>query len=211
MAWSIKHARLIVQGKHGNIDQDHLTKPLSLLPSISSQYYIIDGWPELLLGVCEHHTCPETHVCEFRYIDLYPTYTCVLYDLTTVPSATPLSPTNGCTNVLPAVSEVIFNSTTVRFSPVACVHSPGTTMGTLLHNYRDEQIDWFNMQPIIEGCAGLAYTNSYRYFGIEFYGECWADGVFVEASHSKIPANQCDSETYLAVGVENVICVYEVL
>ncbi|XP_060066788.1 uncharacterized protein LOC132547055 [Ylistrum balloti] len=187
---------------------DHLGEPQALSTSVTSQYYIIDGWPELLLGGCQQHSCPATHVCEDQFLSVDPTFRCVEYEISTT---TPLSPTIGCTNLLPAVSEVIANSELVTFSPVACVYSPGMTFETLLHNYRNGQFNWFNLQPVIDGCAVLAHTNSYKYFGIEFYGECWVGNDFVESSHEMIPADQCDSKTYRAVGTENVICVYEVL
>ncbi|XP_033763099.1 uncharacterized protein LOC117344463 [Pecten maximus] len=188
--------------------EDHLSKPQSLSLSVTSHYYIIDGWPEFFLGGCQNHTCSETHVCVVLFQGLSPTYTCIKYDLT---STTPVAYTIGCTNVFPAITEVVVNSVTVRFSPMACVYSPGITLTTFLHSYRDSTLDWFNFRPVIEGCAGLAHTSSFKYFGIEFFGECWADTAFVEASHTKIPADECHAKTYLQAGIANVICVYEIL
>ncbi|XP_069107355.1 uncharacterized protein [Argopecten irradians] len=183
--------------------ENHIRKPEALSSSVTSKYYIIDGWPEFFLSGCEYHTCPETHVCVVNFQGLTPSYTCVEYSQPTY--------TIGCTNLFTQESVVTINSSTVRFSPVTCVDSVGDTFGTFIHNYRDGTFDWFNMRPIIEGCAGLAQAQSLRYFGIEFFGECWVAGTFVESSHTKIPANDCNTKTYLGVGGANVVCVYEII
>ena len=36
-------------------------------------------------------------------------------------------------------------------------------------------IDWYNIRGMVTRCAERAYERGYRYFGIQFYGECWGD------------------------------------
>eukprot|EP00794_Sanderia_malayensis_P014098 gene14098-15570_t len=43
----------------------------------------------------------------------------------------------------------------------------------LYANFRN-QIDWSNMNETIKQCADGADHNGYRWFGIQFYGECWS-------------------------------------
>ena len=38
-----------------------------------------------------------------------------------------------------------------------------------------KQIDWWNMRAIVTKCAERAFVRGYRYFGVQFYGECWGD------------------------------------
>ena len=48
-----------------------------------------------------------------------------------------------------------------------------------LANFRSEITDWNNFDLIIEACSKLSRQKGYRYFGIQFYGECWS-GEIVE-------------------------------
>ena len=44
----------------------------------------------------------------------------------------------------------------------------------LYANLRDK-IDWYNLRSMVTKCAERAYERGYKYFGIQFYGECWGD------------------------------------
>jgi len=37
------------------------------------------------------------------------------------------------------------------------------------------QLDWWNMRAIVTKCAERAFVRGYKYFGVQFYGECWGD------------------------------------
>lgn len=37
------------------------------------------------------------------------------------------------------------------------------------------QIDWWNMRSMVTKCAERAFVRGYKYFGVQFYGECWGD------------------------------------
>lgn len=119
--------------------------------------------------------------------------------------------------MLTLLSEIVVDSVTVRYSPVTCVRSVRTlgnpnALAILLKSYRsDPNFDWYDMTPVIEGCAHEAYVASYPYFGIEYYGECWADQVFVESAHTKVQAEQCATDTYLGVGGNFVMCIFQIV
>lgn len=36
-------------------------------------------------------------------------------------------------------------------------------------------IDWHNLRSLVTRCAERAFELGYRYFGVQFYGECWGD------------------------------------
>lgn len=35
------------------------------------------------------------------------------------------------------------------------------------------QVDWHNMRSMVTKCAEGAHALGYKYFGIQFFGECW--------------------------------------
>ena len=46
-------------------------------------------------------------------------------------------------------------------------------MPVLYKNFRDE-INWNSMSKTVSQCARVAYHSGYKYFGVQFYGECWS-------------------------------------
>lgn len=60
----------------------------------------------------------------------------------------------------------------------------------LLKNFRS-QIDWYNLNKIINACAKQAKENGYLYFGVQFYGECWS-GPLAHMTYNKDgPSTEC--------------------
>lgn len=52
--------------------------------------------------------------------------------------------------------------------------SSDRALDNLYANLR-KQIDWWNRRAIVTKCAERAFVRGYRYFGVQFYGECWGD------------------------------------
>lgn len=46
-------------------------------------------------------------------------------------------------------------------------------MPTLYANFRPYK-DWNNLNATIRQCAYVARDIGYKYFGVQFYGECWS-------------------------------------
>ncbi|XP_028414604.1 MAM and LDL-receptor class A domain-containing protein 2-like, partial [Dendronephthya gigantea] len=49
----------------------------------------------------------------------------------------------------------------------------------LIANLRDK-IDWYDMQKTVRECACVAYDKGYKYFAVQFYGECWGARSLIE-------------------------------
>ncbi|XP_028407315.1 uncharacterized protein LOC114529947 [Dendronephthya gigantea] len=49
----------------------------------------------------------------------------------------------------------------------------------LIANLRDK-IDWYDMQKTVKECACVAYDKGYKYFAVQFYGECWGARSMIE-------------------------------
>ncbi|XP_028412231.1 MAM and LDL-receptor class A domain-containing protein 1-like [Dendronephthya gigantea] len=49
----------------------------------------------------------------------------------------------------------------------------------LIANLRDK-IDWYDMQKTVRECACVAYDKGYKYFAVQFYGECWGARSMIE-------------------------------
>ncbi|XP_068750199.1 uncharacterized protein [Montipora capricornis] len=63
----------------------------------------------------------------------------------------------------------------ITYKPVGCFKdrfSP-RAMPELLKNFRGT-IDWNHLDKIVEKCAEEAMNKRQEYFGIQFWGECWA-------------------------------------
>lgn len=52
--------------------------------------------------------------------------------------------------------------------------SDDRALNKLYANLRS-QIDWWNMRSMVTKCAERAFVRGYKYFGVQFYGECWGD------------------------------------
>lgn len=44
-----------------------------------------------------------------------------------------------------------------------------------LFAYLRSEVDWYNLRSMVTKCAERAWKRGFRYFGIQFYGECWGD------------------------------------
>lgn len=45
----------------------------------------------------------------------------------------------------------------------------------MVKNYRwPVQLDWTKLNKTIEACAREVRKKDYKYFGLQFYGECWS-------------------------------------
>ncbi|KAK3735071.1 hypothetical protein QZH41_010780 [Actinostola sp. cb2023] len=70
---------------------------------------------------------------------------------------------------------ILLKATAVKYKSIGCYkdsHRPPRPLPKLLANLRP-YIKWNNFENIVSMCAKLAESKGYRYFGIEFYGECW--------------------------------------
>ncbi|XP_022808637.1 uncharacterized protein LOC111345619 [Stylophora pistillata] len=44
-----------------------------------------------------------------------------------------------------------------------------------MYAYLRGNIDWHNLRSMVTRCAERAFELGYRYFGVQYYGECWGD------------------------------------
>ena len=49
----------------------------------------------------------------------------------------------------------------------------------LIVNLRNK-IDWYDLQKTVRECACVAHENGYKYFAVQFYGECWGSRDFIK-------------------------------
>lgn len=47
-------------------------------------------------------------------------------------------------------------------------------LSTMYANLR-KQIDWQNLRSMVTKCAERAFALGFKYFGVQFFGECWGD------------------------------------
>ncbi|XP_076079148.1 uncharacterized protein LOC143049372 [Mytilus galloprovincialis] len=179
--------------------EDHNTQPDSLIASKdSTQYYSIDGIDEKILGRCAGHTCADDLVCEPNPYGLSAPYQCVV--------SVVCVPTDGCTNCMQSK----FTMATFDYQPVGCFSAVGNQnpLPTLLLSLRST-IDWYNLRLTIDACANLAHNSNYKYFGIEFWGECWVSTSFNSSGFSLIPGQSCETKCPKGVADEHIMFVYE--
>ncbi|XP_028407338.1 uncharacterized protein LOC114529965 [Dendronephthya gigantea] len=43
-----------------------------------------------------------------------------------------------------------------------------------------DKIDWYDMQKTVREYACVAYDKGYKYFAVQFYGECWGARSMIE-------------------------------
>ncbi|CAG2225513.1 unnamed protein product [Mytilus edulis] len=181
--------------------EDHNTQSASLTASTdSTQYYGIADIDENLLGRCAGHTCADDLVCEPHPYGLSTPYQCVV--------SVVCVPTDGCTNCMQSK----FTMTTFDYQPVGCFSAVGNQnpLPTLLLSLRST-IDWYNLQLTIDECANLAHNTRYKYFGIEFWGECWVSTLFNQSRFSLILGQNCETKCPLGVADEHIMFVYEIV
>jgi len=63
----------------------------------------------------------------------------------------------------------------------------------LIANFRIQKpyIDWTNITRTIHHCAQAAQSKDYVYFGIQFWGECWASHTGHVTYDKHGPSNNC--------------------
>ncbi|CAH3029853.1 unnamed protein product [Porites evermanni] len=62
------------------------------------------------------------------------------------------------------------------YEPVGCFHDSAVEprpLPELLGNFRSE-LDWQNVKSVVDKCAELAKEKGYKFFAIQYYGECWS-------------------------------------
>ena len=69
----------------------------------------------------------------------------------------------------------LFLNIALKYTPLGCFNDDGynRALPKFLKNFRS-QINWKNISLTIEACAEVAQQHNVEYFGIQFYGECWA-------------------------------------
>lgn len=73
-----------------------------------------------------------------------------------------------------------------EFRPIGCFVDSGATprpIPKLVANFRGN-IDWHNLNKTVLECARRVNSKGFRYFGIQFYGECWS-GENAELTYNK--------------------------
>lgn len=93
------------------------------------------------------------------------------------------------------------------FEPVGCFLDSGISprpMPLLLKDFRPE-MNWNNIEAVIEQCAGLTHNKSLIYFGLKYYGQCWSGATAGQTYSRDGPAESC----VRGVGVESTYFVYK--
>lgn len=73
-----------------------------------------------------------------------------------------------------------------EFKPVGCFRDGGRRprpLPKLIANFRGD-IDWLNLNNTIAECARRVSEKGFRYFGLQFYGECWS-GMNAHRTYNK--------------------------
>lgn len=73
-----------------------------------------------------------------------------------------------------------------EFRPIGCFVDSGAIprpIPKLVANFRGN-IDWHNLNKTVLECARRVNSKGFRYFGIQFYGECWS-GENAELTYNK--------------------------
>lgn len=52
------------------------------------------------------------------------------------------------------------------------IDRPGQRTMQLLRK-RPRRINWLHLEPLVDRCYRIAKENKFKYFGLQFYGECW--------------------------------------
>lgn len=86
-------------------------------------------------------------------------------------------------------------------------HMTSRRVPVFLKSYRGSSLfDWNNMLPTIEQCAQLAHKSGYKYFAIQFYGECWAGDASVANTYDTAEAS---TNCFSGTGASGVNFVYK--
>ncbi|KAJ7327711.1 hypothetical protein OS493_026589 [Desmophyllum pertusum] len=93
------------------------------------------------------------------------------------------------------------------FESVGCFLDSGISprpMPLLLKDFRQE-MNWNNIEAVIELCGGLAHNKSLSYFGLQYYGQCWSGATAGQTYSRDGPAETC----VRGVGLESTYFVYK--
>jgi len=73
------------------------------------------------------------------------------------------------------------------------------------------EIDWYNLRSMITKCAERAWSRGFRYFGIQFYGECWSDEEAETryAMHGEVDASNTEQNCLEGTGMHWANFVYK--
>jgi len=96
----------------------------------------------------------------------------------------------------------------VKYEGVGCFKDrEPRSLPELIGNFRPS-IDWHDLKSsVIDRCAKTAKAKGYKYFGIQFYGECWS-GPHAEDTYRKYgPSDKC----WVGVGGEGTNMVHRII
>ncbi|RUS89557.1 hypothetical protein EGW08_002675, partial [Elysia chlorotica] len=102
---------------------------------------------------------------------------------------------------------------------VGCYHSDGQMAALPKNNVLNLRgtIDWQkwadagNAGDLIKTCAQVAAQRNMKYFGVEFYGECYFGNTLNKTPPKVTTVDGCDKYCGFDVGGANAMVVYEVL
>ncbi|CAB3997630.1 astacin-like metalloendopeptidase, partial [Paramuricea clavata] len=78
-----------------------------------------------------------------------------------------------------ALDDIYFRETPCGAERLGCFNDRyGRALPDLIVNLRDK-IDWHDMQKTVRECACTAHEQGYKYFAVQFYGECWGSRDFI--------------------------------
>ncbi|KXJ15080.1 scavenger receptor cysteine-rich type 1 protein M130 [Exaiptasia diaphana] len=78
-------------------------------------------------------------------------------------------------------------------------------LSDMYYNARDTgEIDWFNIRSLVTLCAEHAHARGYKYFGIQFFGECWGS----KTGHLDFDIHGKGTNCYEGVGAQSHNFVY---
>ncbi|XP_031570928.1 uncharacterized protein LOC116305210 [Actinia tenebrosa] len=79
------------------------------------------------------------------------------------------------------------------------------SMSLLYLNLRS-QVDWYDLKKTVQGCANAARERRFKYFGVQFFGECWGGPSAGKTFARNGPSNKC----WNGVGQQWANAVYRV-
>ena len=134
---------------------------------------------------------------------------CSLYDKTGSSPLLLFIGFSSCTRILFVIFPLILApQPLLRYRGLGCFNDGDPpAWSELAKNFRNEGIDWSNIDDTIQKCAKFVFDNfpDNKMFALEFYGECWT-GREAEHSYDKYGAS---SECWNNVGKEHAFYAYE--
>lgn len=101
----------------------------------------------------------------------------------------------------------------ISFKEIPCLEAIGCyrdrpgirALPELVKNLRPT-IDWFHIDETIASCSKLVQSKGYKYFGLQFYGECWS-GSADYGKYGVAPPENC----WRGVGIHWTNYVYKIM